>query len=84
MPTNAEDALTILHKLQVYQVELDLQHEQFELNAQELAAELMCNRVWLKHAPVGLFVVSTDRHIIEGNLIATQFFALNWEICTVV
>ncbi len=46
------------------------------MNAQELAADLMCNKEWFKYAPVGLFVVSTDGRIIEVNLIATQFLGI--------
>jgi hypothetical protein len=39
-PASAGDALKLLHELQVYQVELDLQYEQMELSQRELAEEL--------------------------------------------
>ena len=39
-PESVDDALKLLHELQVYQVELDLQHEQMEATRRELAEDL--------------------------------------------
>jgi hypothetical protein len=75
-PANAEDALTLLHELQVHQVELDLQYEQIEANAREFAEDLARYRALYEFAPFGYFVVSHSGNIIEGNLAGAELFGV--------
>lgn len=67
-PASAADALKLLHELQVYQVELDLQYGQLEANERELANALAHYKTLYEHAPVGYVVISFDGRIIETNL----------------
>jgi len=67
-PENAVDALKLLHELQVYQVELDLQHEQMESTQRELAEDLARYRGLYEHAPVGYINLSPQRTIRECNI----------------
>jgi PAS domain S-box-containing protein len=75
-PSNAEDALTLLHELQVHQVELDLQHEQIEANSQDLAEDLERYRAFYEFAPSGLIIVSHDGSIVEANFAGADLFDL--------
>ena len=67
-PASAADALKLLHELQVYQVELDMQHEHLESTRRELAEDLARYRDLFQFAPAGYFVVDSGGGIIEGNL----------------
>lgn len=66
-PDSAGDALKLLHELQVHQVELDLQHEQIEANARDLAHVLNRYKACYDFAPVGYFIVGLDSRIVETN-----------------
>lgn len=67
-PASADDALKLLHELQVHQVELDLQHEQLETTRRELAEDLARYEELYRLAPAGYFNVSFGGEIIEANL----------------
>lgn len=73
-PASAGDALKLLHELQVYQVELDLQHEQMELSQHELAKDLHRYVELYNFAPVAYFVVDIEGKIVYANLAAGQLF----------
>lgn len=66
-PASAADGLKLLHELQTHQVELDLQHEQLESNAQEFAEALERYKELYDAAPMGYFVVGRDGCIQEVN-----------------
>lgn len=66
-PDSAADALRLLHELQAYQVELDLQHTQLEANERESALELARYKFLYEFAPVGYLVVGLDGRLIESN-----------------
>jgi PAS domain S-box-containing protein len=66
-PDTAADALKLLSELQTYQVELDLQHAQFEADQQELSQVLSHYRTLYDFAPVGYLVVGLDGQVLEGN-----------------
>jgi PAS domain S-box-containing protein len=67
-PDSAADALKLLHELQVYQVELDLQHDQLEASERELSEDLLqCSRLY-DFAPMGYFSVSPQGKIDRVNL----------------
>jgi len=76
-PASAGDALKLLHELQVYQVELDLQYEQMELSQRELAKELHRYTELYKFAPVAYFIVDREGKIIEANLAAGQLLGVH-------
>jgi PAS domain S-box-containing protein len=76
-PESAGDALKLLHELQVYQVELDLQYEQMELSQRELAGELHRYTELYHFAPVAYFIVDVEGNIINANLAAAQLFNAN-------
>lgn len=66
-PDSAADALRLLHELQAYQVELDLQHAQLEANEREFALELARYKALYEFAPVGYLVAGLDGRLIESN-----------------
>jgi PAS domain-containing protein len=73
-PSSAGDALKLLHELQVYQVELDLQYEQMELSQRELIKELDHYVDLYKFAPIAYFVVDMEGKIIDANRVAAHLF----------
>ena len=73
-PDTAEDALKLLHELQVHQVELDLQNEELSANEQALAEELDLYRELYDSAPFAYFLVDRAGVVIQGNLAAAAIF----------
>jgi hypothetical protein len=73
-PASANDALKLLHELQVHQVELDMQHEQLETTRRELAEDLARYQELYHFAPAGYFNVGSGGDIIEGNLAGADLF----------
>jgi len=67
-PERASDALKLLHELQTYQVELDMQHEQLDANERELAHDRDYYKALYDYAPTGYFIVSLAGQIIKSNL----------------
>lgn len=75
-PDSADDALKLLHELQVHQVELDLQHEQVEATQREIAEELARYKALYEAAPAGYFHVDSAGHILEANVAGAELFGL--------
>jgi PAS domain-containing protein len=75
-PTSAADALKLLHELQVHQVELDLQHGQFEANELDLTQGLARYRAFFDSAPVGCLVVSLEGEVTEANPAAIRLLGI--------
>ncbi|HUF74045.1 MAG TPA: PAS domain S-box protein [Gammaproteobacteria bacterium] len=75
-PASADDALKLLHELQVHQVELDLQNEQLDTTRRELAEDLARYRGLYQFAPTGYFNVGSDGDILEGNLAGADLFGV--------
>lgn len=75
-PDNAEDALKLLHELQVHQVELDLQNEEMGANERALVEDLNLYRTLYDSAPLGYFLVDLDGKVIQGNLAAAELFGV--------
>lgn len=71
-PSTASDALKLLHELQVHQVELDLQHEQMELERCELEEVLSRATELYDAAPMAYLTVDSAGHIASGNAMAAQ------------
>jgi hypothetical protein len=75
-PESADDALKLLHELQVHQVELDLQHEQVEATRREIDEDFTHYKWLYDAAPVPYFSVDFAGNILEGNLAASELFGL--------
>ena len=73
-PGSAADALKLLHELQVYQVELDLQHEQLEASERELTEDLIhCARLY-DFSPVACLSLSLQGEITKVNIAGAALF----------
>jgi PAS domain S-box-containing protein len=66
-PARVDEALKLLHELQVHQVELDLQHEQLEATRRELTEESVRYKELYEYAPAGYFSVALEGQILEAN-----------------
>jgi PAS domain S-box-containing protein len=75
-PDNAEDALKLLHELQVHQVELDLQNEALAGNEQALIEDLRLYRELYDSAPLAYFLVDMEGKVIQGNLAAAELLGV--------
>lgn len=75
-PDTAADALKLLSELQTHQVELDLQHAQFEADQQELAQALGHYRDLYDFAPVAYLVVGLDGQVLQGNRAGVELFGM--------
>lgn len=58
----------LLHELQVYHIELDMQHEELQSAQQQLALSHARYVDLYERAPVGYFTTSSDGRIVEANL----------------
>lgn len=70
LPSTSASALTLLHELQVYQVELDLQDEELRRSRAEIEATLKRQMQLYDFAPVGYFTVDRRTALRELNLAA--------------
>jgi PAS domain S-box-containing protein len=75
-PDNAEDALKLLHELQVHQVELDLQNEEIAANEQALVEDLSLYQTLFDSAPLGYFLVDLEGSVIQANFAAAELFGI--------
>ncbi|ABI56469.1 PAS domain-containing protein [Alkalilimnicola ehrlichii MLHE-1] len=66
-PGSADEALKLLHELQVHQVELDLQQEQLVAAEREAEAALNRYQTLYEYAPVAYFVVDHSGTIMDVN-----------------
>lgn len=73
-PDTAVDGLKLLHELQTYQVELDMQLEQLKANELESGHELSCYRMFFEMASSGCMLLRTDGVIMDCNLSAARLF----------
>src|ERR1700692_2036205 len=71
-PSTGAAALALLHELQVYQVELDLQDEELRRSRGELEATLIRQVQLYDCAPVGCFTVDRSTALRELNLTAAS------------
>ncbi|HEX9173575.1 MAG TPA: PAS domain-containing protein [Telluria sp.] len=78
-PESASDALKLLHELQVHQVELDLQHEQFDANEYEVAQALARYKEFYDSAPIGYFIVGLDGQVSECNRAGARLLKIEGE-----
>src|SRR5450755_3268026 len=71
-PSTGAAALALLHELQVYQVELDLQDEELRRSRAELEMSLSRQAQLYDFAPVGCFTVDRSTALRELNLTAAS------------
>jgi PAS domain-containing protein len=67
-PVTAPDAQVLLHELQVYQVELELQDEELRHARTELEEALVRQTQRCEHAPFGYYTVDAATRLQEINL----------------
>ena len=72
------NALKLVHELEVYQIELELQNEEL-FRTKEMAAELATEKYaeLYDFAPSGYFTLSKDGRIIELNLCGSQMLGID-------
>lgn len=75
-PDNAQDALKLLHELQVHQVELDLQNEAIADNEQALIEDLRLYRELYDSAPLAYFLVDLEGKVMQGNHAAAELLGV--------
>ncbi len=78
-PDRADDALKLLHELQVHQVELDLQNEEVSANERATEQDLGIYRALYESAPFGYCVVNVEGSVIKGNAAAAALFGTGSE-----
>jgi PAS domain S-box-containing protein len=69
-PGGADDALALLHELQVHQIELELQDESLRDSLAELETDLLRQAQLYDSAPAGLFTIDSDTVMSGMNLTA--------------
>jgi PAS domain-containing protein len=75
-PRTASDALTLLHELQVHQVELELQAQELQDARVELEAALQRQVELYDHQPVGCFTITPALSIHELNQTGADMLGL--------
>lgn len=81
-PASASDALSLLHELQVHQVELDLQQAQLEATEQELTDDLAHYRALFERAPIAHVVLDASGRIVNCNRAGAERFGSSIsEVC---
>jgi PAS domain S-box-containing protein len=78
-PGSAVDALKLLHELQVYQVELDLQHEQIESTHRDIVEDMALYRGLFECSPAAYLSLTLQRDIAECNIAAAKLFDVEQE-----
>jgi PAS domain-containing protein len=66
-PDTAVDAITLLHELQVHQVELDLQNEELQSSRVELESASESQLQLLEASPSAQLVIDNQHHVLECN-----------------
>lgn len=75
-PDSFGDSLMLLHELQTYQVELDLQYEQLLENEREIQQELARYKALYEAAPAGYLIVDPHGAVVEGNQAAADLLGV--------
>ena len=71
-PATAADAMTLLHELQVHQVEVDLQQEELRRSQSELETILRRQAHLVERAPVAYMTIDARTVLCEINLAGAQ------------
>lgn len=67
-PDTAVDAITLLHELQVHQVELDLQNEELQSSRVDLESAAERQLQLVEASPSAQLVLDNQHHVLECNL----------------
>lgn len=82
VPDTGGEGLKLLHELQTYQVELDMQHEQLQANERASAQDLSCYKALFDMAPCGCFILSPAGVITDCNLTGANLLgSVKLELC---
>lgn len=76
-PATAPQALSLLHELQVHQVELDLQNEELAASRNALEAALAHQTFLFEHAPVGYLLIDSATVTREVNRAALRLLGVS-------
>jgi PAS domain-containing protein len=74
-PDSAGEAMKLLHELQTYQVEMDLQHEQLMANDNHNTQKMSHYRVLFQIATIPCLLINTTGNIIDANKTAMTLFS---------
>lgn len=66
---------TVVHELQVHQIELELQNEELRRTQAELEISRQQYTNLFEHAPVGYVILNEDKQIIQVNATAVEMFS---------
>ena len=75
--SSSEEMLRLIHKLEVHQVELELQQEELARTRTELEESLSMYTELYDFAPVGYLTLSRDRKIQQANLTAARLLGVD-------
>ncbi len=75
--SSSEEMLRLIHKLEVHQVELELQQEELARTRTELEESLSMYKELYDFAPVGYLTLSRDRKIQQANLTAARLLGVD-------
>lgn len=78
-PDTAIQALSLLHELQVHQVEIELQDEELRASRAELETLLHRQMQLYDHSPAGSFTIDQATVIVELNLAGARLLGLRRE-----
>ncbi len=76
-PSTAQDALAVLHELQVHQVELDLQREDLAMSRAALEDALTQQTFLFDHAPVGYLAIDASMVVRKVNHAALRLLGVS-------
>jgi PAS domain-containing protein len=75
-PATASEALALLHELQVYQVELEMQDEELRAARSEMETLLRRRQELYDHSPAALFTIDRQTQVVELNATATRLLGV--------
>jgi PAS domain S-box-containing protein len=76
-PQTHQDALRLLHQLQVHQVELEIQNEELKTAREEVEAGLVQYTALYDFAPVGYFTFDRSGAILRVNLTGSRLMGID-------
>ena len=71
----SEDLSRLLHELDVYQAELEVQNQELLEKEQTLQELYLSNATLFENAPIPYFLMDEEHRILKANHCATEFFA---------